>query len=231
MGGLSSDSTGAVVGRRVLSWKAIIAMAFSVPLACLLLALSGCSNAPLIPVESSRLHVIAVLYGKYLSAHSGKMPADEQEFAAYIDGNEKDILFRRGCKSAQDLLAPSHDPQRLVVLYRDQRERLSTDWVAIEKQEFEEKDAKSQGIVQKRVRWFAANVGGVGQQIKEEEANRILAEQSPRDVKGPPEKSSGTPLNDQSARNSQNGFRCSCQYSDASEKISSASVNCVTLCV
>jgi hypothetical protein len=162
-----------------------------VSLACLLLALSGCSSAPPKPVESSRLHVIAVLYGKYLSANSGKMPADEQEFAAYIDGNEKDILFRRGCKSAQDLLASSHDPQRLVVLYRDHRQRLNTEWVAIEKQEVEEKDSKSQGVVQKRVRWFAANAGGVGQQIKEEEANRILAEQSPRDEKGSAEKGNG----------------------------------------
>jgi len=191
MGGLSSDSTGAVVRRRVLSWKAIIAMTSSVPLIFLLLALSGCSSAPPKPVESSRLHVVAVLYGKYLSANSGKMPADEQEFAAYIDGNEKDILFRRGCKSAQDLLAPTHDPQQLVVLYRDHRQRLNTDWVAIEKQEVEEKDSKSQGVVQKRVRWFAADVGGIGQQIKEEEANRILAEQSPRDEKGSAEKGNG----------------------------------------
>jgi len=162
-----------------------------VPLIFLLLALSGCSSAPPKPVESSRLHVIAVLYGKYLSANSGKMPADEQEFAAYIDGNEKDILFRRGCKTAQDLLAPIHDPQQLVVLYRDHRQRLNTEWVAIEKQEVEERDSKSQGVVQKRVRWFAADVGGIGQQIKEEEANRILAEQSPRDEKGSAEKGNG----------------------------------------
>jgi hypothetical protein len=190
MGRLSSDSTGAVVSRRVLFWKASIAMASSVPLILLLLALSGCSSAPPKPVESSRLHVVAVLYGKYLSANSGKMPADEQEFAAYIDGNEKGILFRRGCKSAQDLLASIH-PQQLVVLYRDHRQRLNTDWVAIEKQEVEERDSKSQGVVRKRVRWFAADVGGIGQQIKEEEVNRILAEQSPRDEKGSAEKGNG----------------------------------------
>jgi hypothetical protein len=169
-------------------------MASSLSLALLLLglpSLTGCSSPPPRPKESPRLHVIAVLYGKYLSAHDGKMPADEKEFAEYIDTNERDILLRQGCKSAQELVAPTHDPQRLVVLYRDQRERSSTEWVAIEKQEFEQKDSKSPGGVKKRVCWFAANVGGVGQQIKEEEANRILAEQSPREEKGPAEKSNG----------------------------------------
>src|SRR5436190_1765628 len=101
MGQLSSDSTWSLVSGRVVSWKALIATTSSVTLAVLLLALSGltgCGTAPRPPAESSRLHVIAVLYGKYLSAHDGKMPTNEQEFAEFINSNEKDILFRRGCK-------------------------------------------------------------------------------------------------------------------------------------
>ena len=102
---LSAGSTCRFARLHVLSKKAAAAWALSAPLACLLLCVSvltGCVSPPQKPVESSRLHVIAVLYGKYLAVHSGEMPADAKEFAEYIDMNERDILLRHGCKSAQE---------------------------------------------------------------------------------------------------------------------------------
>jgi hypothetical protein len=182
MARLSTGSVGTALVSRELCWNAIAASASSLPLLCVavwLATLAGCGSGPPKHVESSRLHVVAVLYGKYLSAHDGEMPANEQELAEFIDTNEQDILLRNGCKSAQELIASNREPQQLVVLYRDHRERLNTDWVAIEKQEVEHKDSKSQGAARKRFCWFAVNVGGLGKEIKDDEASHILVEQKP----------------------------------------------------
>ena len=60
-------------------------VAFS--LAFCLLGQSGCSSrtksSP--ATASPRLHMVAVLYGKYVSAHGGELPTDEQDFVAYVD--------------------------------------------------------------------------------------------------------------------------------------------------
>src|SRR6476660_5947386 len=69
--------------------------------ACMLLASSGCfkKTSPAHLSASPRLHLVALMYGKYMSAHQGEMPADEQEFVSYIDTNEREVLQRYGLRS------------------------------------------------------------------------------------------------------------------------------------
>ena len=142
-------------------------------LATTLLAVSGCWNGPTKPTESVRLHVVAVLYGKYLSAHEGQMPASQEELVKYVDSNEQDLLQRRGFKSAEEVFAEPADHSRILVLYRDQRERLQTAYVAIEERKLHEVGTEGKKIASK---WFAADVLGAAQEIDEQQAKRVLAE-------------------------------------------------------
>jgi hypothetical protein len=119
------------------------------------------------------LHVIAVLYGRFLSAHGGQMPADQQELIDFINENEKDLLFRRGIKSAEELFEESAGQGKVLVLYRDHRERLQTEFVAIEEQRVTEMGGDGQIV---RSKWFAADALGAAQEIDKAQAKRVLAE-------------------------------------------------------
>jgi hypothetical protein len=134
--------------------------------------LGGCSSGPSGAIESPRLHVIAVLYGRYLSAHDGQMPADRDEFIAFINANAREVLLRRGFNSAEEILAESADKPRLIVLYRDLRERLQTEYTVIEEQPYAAPG--SGGSVARR--WFAADQLGIAREIDKEQAQRVLAE-------------------------------------------------------
>jgi|SoiMethySBSTD1v2_1073268.scaffolds.fasta_scaffold1104091_1 hypothetical protein len=143
------------------------------PLVAAVLTLPGCSNSRTSPAESPRLHVVSVLYGRYVAAHEGEMPASREELVNFIDESERDILQRRGYKSAEELFDESASHQRLIVLYRDQRDRLQTEFVAIEERSHDEKTPE--GIV-RRSKWFAADTLGAAQAIDEQQAKRVLAE-------------------------------------------------------
>jgi hypothetical protein len=139
-----------------------------------LIAVIGCSAAPQTsPAESPRLHVVSVLYGRYLSAHGGQMPATRDDLVQYINENERDLLIRRGFENAQQLLEPAEARPRLIVLYRDQRDRLQTEYVAIEEHPNETRAADQS---KRRSTWFAADVLGAARPIDEQQAERVLAE-------------------------------------------------------
>ena len=101
------------------------------------------------------------------------MPGDQQELIDYVNSDEQDILKRRGYKSAEEIFAEKPGESRVLVLYRDQRERLQTEYVAVEEQTSPvisgaEKAAKS--------KWFAADMLGATREIDREQARRVLAE-------------------------------------------------------
>jgi hypothetical protein len=144
-----------------------------IALTFILFAEIGCSNGPARPTESVRLHVVAVLYGKYLAAHEGQMPASQEELVKFVDTNEQDLLQRRGFKAAEELFAEPADKSRILVLYRDQRDRLHTDFVAIEERKLPAVGAEGKKIASK---WFAADILGAAKEIDEQQAKRVLAE-------------------------------------------------------
>jgi hypothetical protein len=141
---------------------------------------SGCSSklAPSKKSASPRLHLVAALYGKYLSSNGGEMPADEQEFVKYVDSNEREVLQRYGFRSAEDIFIETADRPRLIVLYRDQRQRLPTEFVAMEEEKVSGEKVKGQkaDVHNSRSKWVAADVLGIGQEISATEANRVLAD-------------------------------------------------------
>ena len=158
-------------------------------LAFTLLPNSGCSSksAPSGKSASPRLHLVAALYGKYVSAHRGEMPADEQEFVTYIDANERELLQRYGLRSGQDLFTEAAGRPRLIVLYRDQRHRLPTEFVVIEEEKVSSEGVKGQKVDTRtsRSNWVAADVLGIGQEISADEANRVLADAAAAANKSP----------------------------------------------
>jgi hypothetical protein len=145
-----------------------------------LLSNGGCSSnlAPPGKSASPRLHLVAALYGKYVSANGGEMPADEQDFIKYVDSNEREVLQRYGFRSAEDIFIEAADRPRLIVLYRDQRQRLPTEFVAIEEEKSTGEELKGQtaDAHNSRSKWVAADVLGIGQEISAAEANRVLAD-------------------------------------------------------
>jgi hypothetical protein len=150
---------------------------------------SGCSsrNKTSHVTASPRLHMVAVLYGKFASAHGGQLPTDEQEFVAYVDANEREVLQRYGLRSSQDIFTESADRPRLVVLYRDPRERLKSNFVAIEQRTTKDPKSKTSanGALAGGDTWVAADLLGVGCEISADTANRILAEATQTAEKSP----------------------------------------------
>jgi hypothetical protein len=138
-----------------------------------LVTADGCSNRLPQPAESVRLHDVALLYGKYLTAHNGQMPASRDELVRFADSNEHETLRQRGYLSADDVFCEQADDSRIIVLYRDLRERLQTEFVAIEERKLGAlRDAGSK-ISSK---WFATGVQGPPQEIDEQQARRVLIE-------------------------------------------------------
>ena len=168
-----TGKVGRIRGRRTAA-VTILSLIF------ILLTAGGCTSKsePERPAASPQLHLVAVLYGKYISAHDGQMPPDQDALVRYVESSEQDVLMRRGLKSAEEIFAPPADRPRIVVLYRDPRERLGTNYVAIEEQRIDEEQAEGQQATGQntRRRWLAADVLGVGEEITEVEADRILAE-------------------------------------------------------
>jgi hypothetical protein len=149
---------------------------------------SGCSSkvAPSEKSASHRLHLVAVLYGKYLSAN-GEMPADQKELVNYVDSNQREILQRYGLRSAEDIFIEAAGQPRLVVLYRDQRQRLPTEFVAMEEEKAigEQLHGQKTDAQDSRSKWVAADMLGIGQEISAAEANRVLADVSAAANKSP----------------------------------------------
>jgi hypothetical protein len=127
------------------------------------------------------------------------MPADQNEFVDYVDTNEREVLQRYGLRSAGDLFIEAADRPRLIVMYRDQRQRRPTEFVALE-------EAKvGQGTMKRAVndgpksgsKWVAADRLGIGQEISADEANRVMADaeatiQKPAASSEPKESNSGS---------------------------------------
>ncbi|MEX0613651.1 MAG: hypothetical protein WD738_09385 [Pirellulales bacterium] len=141
----------------------------------MLLLNGGCwsQSVPPRPQSSTRLHLVSVLYGRYLSANDGKMPRNQEELVEYIDENEGEVLQRRSLSSGEEIFKAPPGGSRIVVLYREPRERLKTEYVAIEEQKMDPKNGDGE---KSRSRWFAADVLGVGQEIDQVEAARMLTE-------------------------------------------------------
>jgi hypothetical protein len=134
---------------------------------------SGCSKAHGPTADSPRLHLVSVLYGKYMAAHEGQMPADRDELIKFIDSSERDVIQRHGYRSGEEIFTEKADQPRVIVLYRDQRERLQTDYVAIEEQNVQVNTPEGRKNWRK---WFAADSLGVPYEINQEQANRVLTE-------------------------------------------------------
>jgi hypothetical protein len=127
----------------------------------------GCSSksAEAIHSASPRLRVVAVLYGRYMSDYSGAMPANEQEFVKYIDARDQKLVQQYGFSNAASLLANTGDKPRLVVLYRDERKRSGTRYVALEE-------------VEGGVNRYAVDVLGIVDELSSEQATPLLAGKS-----------------------------------------------------
>jgi hypothetical protein len=83
-----------------------------------LLTIGGCgqreTNAP---QEGNKLGALAVLYGRYVGSHSGRMPPNQQEFVKFINQSGAPILKQFGLAQAEEIFAPNENGQSIVVRY------------------------------------------------------------------------------------------------------------------
>ncbi len=83
-----------------------------------LLTISGCGQGETsAPQEGKKLGALAVLYGRYIGSHSGRMPPNQQEFVKFINQNGASILKQFGLAQAEELFAPNENGQSIVVRY------------------------------------------------------------------------------------------------------------------
>jgi hypothetical protein len=148
-----------------------MARRFYLLLSALLLLHSGCTSQATPIAASPRLHLVSVLYGKYTSANSGEMPADQQQLVSYIDANEREVLQRHSMRSGDDLFVKIPGKPQVVVIYREPRQNLKTEFVALEQQKIKDVNHPAG-----RTAWIASDSLGIGQEISEDEAQRILTE-------------------------------------------------------
>ena len=83
-----------------------------------LLTISGCGQGETsAPQEGNKLGALAVLYGRYIGSHGGRMPPNQQEFVKFINQNGASILKQFGLAQAEELFAPNENGQSIVVRY------------------------------------------------------------------------------------------------------------------
>lgn len=94
-----------------LSWLAAALVALSV-------AMSGCGGKPAaVERETSNLKPLSVLYGKYLSQHRGKAPADEAELKKFAKSVNVKELEALGVKDIDSLFISTRDQKPYAVIY------------------------------------------------------------------------------------------------------------------
>lgn len=95
---------------------------------------SGCSGKSddAIHVASPRLRLVAVLYSRYMGGYGGKAPDSADQFAQFINLNERQLLKQYGFVSGEQLLANADSMPRLIVLYGPDRQTNGTRLVAVE---------------------------------------------------------------------------------------------------
>ena len=84
----------------------------------LLISTSGCGQGETsAPQEGNKLGALAVLYGRYVGNHGGRMPPNQQEFVKFINQSGAPILKQFGLAQAEELFAPNENGQSIVVRY------------------------------------------------------------------------------------------------------------------
>jgi hypothetical protein len=82
-------------------------------------AAAGCASGPAdsgaLDRETAHLKVVGLLYGRYMQAHGGAAPSDQDKFVAYIQREPEN--WNRLAPTAADLLTSPRDAQPLVILY------------------------------------------------------------------------------------------------------------------
>ena len=70
----------------------------------LVMLIASCETRPAAaPGQNNKLGALAVMYGKYLASHSGKAPANQKEFAAFINDKSGSTLKQFGYSNADEL--------------------------------------------------------------------------------------------------------------------------------
>ena len=97
------------------------------PLNCLLrlvivigcaIAVAGCSSTPPeAKPEMGNLKALGILYGKYVGAHNGQMPPNEEEFVKYLKSGESSALQQFKVSDVSKLLVSPRDGTPLTVVY------------------------------------------------------------------------------------------------------------------
>jgi hypothetical protein len=87
-------------------------------LVALTLATAGCrSRQENVPAMESNLRPLALFYGQFVGQHSGKPPANEEEFRTYLDSLSAGELDAWGVDDVDRLFVSPRDGKPYVVLY------------------------------------------------------------------------------------------------------------------
>jgi hypothetical protein len=80
----------------------------------------GCgerNNPP--KLRESNLRVVAVLYSQFVSAHSGDIPRDADDFGTFVQSLGPGVLERAGFSGLNELLLSRRDGKPFVVHYKN----------------------------------------------------------------------------------------------------------------
>jgi hypothetical protein len=117
-----------IVGsRRTVPFSALILLAAAV-------GLPGCSAGPAATgSDVPRLRMVVSLYNMARTT-TGRVPANEAEFKAFIADKGGPVIERAGVASAEELLVSERDGQPFVVVYGAPPKGMHNDVVAYEQQ-------------------------------------------------------------------------------------------------
>jgi hypothetical protein len=90
-------------------WKlTLLALFFMAPF-------MGCGKGkPSAPDNARQFKAVAIMYGRYLSSHAGKHPANEEELREFVEKQGASTLKRFGLASPEELFVSPRDKQPLV---------------------------------------------------------------------------------------------------------------------
>jgi hypothetical protein len=77
----------------------------------------GCTNASTGQPPTNKLGALAVFYGRYVAAHGGRAPVNQEDLIGFVKKTGEQSLKQFGIAKAEDLFAPSGDGKNIVVAY------------------------------------------------------------------------------------------------------------------